>query len=334
MALNDTIYAYAVGRTRSLETRLLERGRLERMIDASSAEDVLKILAETDYAVAASELEDVFDFEKMLSAELNRAFAIIKNISPRPELIAAFLMRFDVHNLKVLFKEGYLGTDSGLLVGSGNLNLEGLKYAVRENDFRDLPGKLRAACEGLVEEFSLSRDPQVIDFALDKVLYEELLGMAKKSRSSFLQGLFSRQVDLINLKVLIRVKRMKLHQAVLKNVLIKGGSLQADFLTGLIDEPFETLISAFAMSDYAELVAEGVRCLTEGGSLTHLEKLADDYITAYLKNNKWNAFGLEPLVGYLWGKETEIKNIRLVMVGKINNLPAAAIRERLRDVYI
>jgi V/A-type H+-transporting ATPase subunit C len=33
-------------------------------------------------------------------------------------------------------------------------------------------------------------------------------------------------------------------------------------------------------------------------------------------------------------KENEIRIIRIIMVGKINNMPTDSIRERLRDVYV
>ncbi len=334
MALDDTIYAYAVGRVRSMETRLLDRSRYDRMIDAASAEEAVKVLAETDYANAVSELSDIHEFEKVLSAELKKAFNTILNISPRPDLIAALALRYDIHNLKVFFKAKYLGIKSDLMISAGMLDLEKLHQAVNEDDYRDLPEKLRHAAEKIIEEFIVNRDPQTIDLILDQVLYEQLMLLARENGSAFLKGLFVRQVDLINIKSLIRVKRMGLERDFLKKVLLPGGNLPLDRLTGLVDEPLETFITAFSMSDYAELIGEGVRDWLEKGTASRLEKLSDDYITAYLKKGKWTAFGLEPLVGYLWAKELEIKNIRLVLVGKINKLPAEAIRERLRDVYI
>lgn len=334
MALNDTMYAYAVGRIRVLETRLLDRGRLERMVDAASAEDALKILSETGYAAAISEMEDVHDFEKILSAELSRTFDAVVHMSPKPELIQALLLRFDLHNLKVLFKAGYLGLETDLLVPPRNLDPAKLKLAIKESDFSDLPEKLQVACEVIAEDFVINHDPQIIDLVLDKVHYEQMLLLARKNRSSFLEGLYVHQVDLVNLNMLIRAKRMGLTRDVLKNILVGGGNIKEEVLLSLVDESYENISATFATSDYGELVADGVRNWSERGSAAQFEKLADNFITAYLKKNKWRAFGLEPLVGYLWGKEIEAKNIRLVMVGKINNLPAEAIRERLRDVYV
>jgi len=77
-----------------------------------------------------------------------------------------------------------------------------------------------------------------------------------------------------------------------------------------------------------------VREWQEKGAITRLEKLSDDFITEYLRQSKRMPFGLDPLVGYLYAKEIEVKNIRLILVGKINGLPVEDIRERLRNVYI
>ncbi len=334
MLIDDTIYAYAVGRTRALETRLLDRSRFERMIDASSADDALKVLGESAYANAIAEMSDVHDFESILAAELRETFDLILKISPQPDLIAMMTLRYDVHNLKVLFKSKYLGIKSDLLIPIGSLELDKLELAVNEDDYRDLPEKLRLSAEKISEDFLVNRDPQVIDLLLDQVLYDQLIASARKNGISFLEGMFVRQIDLINLKSLIRVKRMGLNRELLKNILLPHGSIPNDRLTGMLDEPLESLITMLSMSGYADLASEGVRDWLDKGTASRLEKLSDDFITAYLKSGKWSPFGLEPLIGYLWAKEIEIKNIRLVLVGKINKLPAEAIRERLRDVYI
>ena len=49
MPSNDQ-YAYAVGRVRAMETRLLDRSKIDRMVEAKSAEEALKVLGESEYA--------------------------------------------------------------------------------------------------------------------------------------------------------------------------------------------------------------------------------------------------------------------------------------------
>ena len=56
------------------------------------------------------------------------------------------------------------------------------------------------------------------------------------------------------------------------------------------------------MSAYGPLVEDGVREWLDRKSLARLEKLADDFITAFLQRGKQTPFGLEALIGYLWAK--------------------------------
>lgn len=333
MQLSETNYAYAVGRIRSLETRLLDQNKLERMIDAPSPDEAMKVLAETDYSAAAAGLTTVHDFETMLQDEMNRTLELLLKICPQPEFIQMMALPFDVHNLKVLFKAKFLDMETELLLPLGTLAPEKVKFMVSEEDFRDFP-PLRDAAEEVVEQFAVKQDPQLIDLILEKALFETLLHQAREAGSSFLVGLFRRQVDLNNIKVFIRVKRMEKGRDFLRQVLLPGGLLSVDRFIGLLDEPLESLPLQLEMTDYAELIHEGVQQWQDKGSAVRLEKLSDDYITSYLQAGKGQAFGLEPLIGYLWAKEIEVKNIRLILVGKINKLPAGAIRERLRNVYV
>lgn len=334
MLIDDTIYGYAVARVKAMETRLLDQSHFERMINSSNTDEALKVLSETVYSAALAELEDAYNFEDILGDELSYTFNTVLNISPVPELIGMLALRYDVHNLKVLFKAKFLGVKSDLLIPVGSMELSKLEHAVSEDNYLFLPGKLRRAANNINEDFMLNRDPQIIDLILDQVLFEQLMDSARGYDSRFLEGLFVRQIDLTNLKTLIRIKRMGLNRDFLTRVLLPNGSISVHKLTAMIEEPVESLISLLAISDYAELVSEGVREWSEKGSASLLEKLSDNFITAYLKEGKWVPFGIEPLVGYLWAKEIEIKNIRIVLVGKINKLPAKSIRERMRDVYI
>ena len=52
-----------------------------------------------------------------------------------------------------------------------------------------------------------------------------------------------------------------------------------------------------------------------------------------IKDAKLEVFGPLPIIAYLYAKENEVKNLRLILVGKENNLPISAIRERMRMNY-
>ncbi|MGI6319094.1 MAG: V-type ATP synthase subunit C [Dethiobacteria bacterium] len=335
MPANETIYAYAVGRIRALETRLLDKGKLERMVEAVSGEEALKVLSETDYAGLVAGLTSIFDFEKILQEEVKNVFTLMQKMSPRPYLTDLMSLKYDIHNLKVLLKAKYLeGANDNILFPVGTMQLDKLRAMVEEEDFRDLPATLRDTVEQILDEFIVSRDPQIIDLLLDQTLYIMLITAAREARAAVLEGLFIREVDLANIKTFLRVKRIGRNKEFFKRAFLPQGSLPLDLFISLLEEPLEILVNRLAMSEYAVVVGEGVQEWQEKGTFTRLEKLTDDFILEYLQQGKRTPFGLEPLVGYIYAKEIEIKNIRLILVGKINGLPIEAIRERLRNVYI
>lgn len=328
-------YAYAVGRVRAMEAKLLDRGKIDRMVEAKSAEEALKVLGETEYAGYLTELGSVHDYEQLLDAELRRVYLELRKISPAPELIAFFARKFDYHNLKVLFKAARLAEKrQELLVReTGNIPLAELIRAVSEDSYVNLPPRMRQAAETLSEAFRLEPDPQLVDLLLDRALYEESAQTVESLDSPFLQEYFACLTDLLNIKTYLRVRRAGRGRELLEQALLPGGKLDVSGLVQLT-EPLEVLVDRLMYSRYASVVEEGVQTYQKTDSLTRFEKLADDFLLKSIKQAKYLTFGPEPLAGYLLAKENELKLIRIIMVSKINRLPTEEIKERLRDVYV
>jgi V/A-type H+-transporting ATPase subunit C len=93
------------------------------------------------------------------------------------------------------------------------------------------------------------------------------------------------------------------------------------------------MATKFTSSKYGEVVRIGLEEYIKTGKLSSLEKLSENYIMNNLKVAKYVAFGPEPIFAYIVAKETEIKIIRIIMVGKLNNVDTSVIRERVREVY-
>ncbi|MBP7072527.1 MAG: V-type ATP synthase subunit C [Clostridia bacterium] len=333
--MSENKYLYSVTRTRALETKLLDKAKIERMIEARNADEVIKILYETEYAGSISEMKSIDDYESVLSKELLNTYKLLAEISPVPELTNLFQMRYDIHNLKTLLKSSYLDEENDELLSEiGTIPVQQLKGMVKDKNFVDLDPVLRKCVEEVVGEFTVNPDPQLIDVALDKGLYNLMYKVARDNKSSFLTDYISAQIDLINIKSLVRVKSMGYGREFLKKVILDNGKLDYAFFSDIFDESLETLIDRLAYKDYGKVVEEGISNYMRTKSLTRFEKLSDDFIFELAKKGKYVAFGIEPLIGYLMAKENETKIIRMIMVGKINEIPNELIRERLRDVYV
>ncbi|MGE5630232.1 MAG: V-type ATP synthase subunit C [Caulobacteraceae bacterium] len=333
--MSENKYLYSVTRVRALETKLLDKAKIERMVDAKNADEVIKILYETDYAGSISEMKGIEDYETVLSKELSKTYEVMREISPAPELTDIFLFRYDIHNLKTLLKSSFLGEENDALLSSiGTIPLQKLKEMVKEKDFTDLDPMVRERVEEVVNEFTVNPDPQMIDIVLDRCLYNLMYKVANKNRSSFLTDYIAAQIDLANIKSFIRVKSMGYGRDFLNRVILQNGKLDYAFFNDIFEEPVDVLIERLAFKDYNYVVEEGISSYQKTKSLTRYEKLSDDFLFEIAKKGKYVAFGIEPLIGYLMAKENEIKIIRMIMVGKINEIPNELIRERLRDVYV
>ena len=64
-------YAYAVGRTRTVEARLLDRATVERMIDASDVHGAFKVLEEAGYAHVDSSAKDLLPIDAVSYTHLD-----------------------------------------------------------------------------------------------------------------------------------------------------------------------------------------------------------------------------------------------------------------------
>ncbi|MDD2495429.1 MAG: V-type ATP synthase subunit C, partial [Tissierellia bacterium] len=307
--IKETDYLFSTARVRSVEKYMLSREKAEKMIDAKTNDDALRILFECNYN--SGKVNDKIspnDYDSLLSQEHKRTYEFITSIAPEEESFNIFLYPYDYHNLKVLMKSEYLDIDSSeLLVDTGSIDLNTLKYAIKERDFSNLSENMSSAVSYIIEEFPKNKDPQLIDIILDKYLYDEMLKASKKINNKFINDYIVMQIDIINLKTYVRLKKMNKSWDFFTKVFIEGGKIPEQFFIKYYDETFEDFGDELFVYGYKETFLEGIEGLNESGKFTTLEKLFDNKIMEHVKSAKYISYGIEPLVAYLIAKENEIK---------------------------
>ncbi|HCW03840.1 MAG TPA: V-type ATP synthase subunit C [Clostridium sp.] len=333
--MNNMVFTSVIPRLRVLETRLLDKAKLDRMIDSNSPWEAVKVLQESEYAAHMSQVKRAEDYEEMLSAELKRVYKLLYEISPEKSVVDVMSVRYDYHNIKVLLKAKTLKEDfSQLLLPIGMVELDKLKAAVLNETYSDLPKIMASAIEEAQRDFLSTKDPQRIDIITDRYMFRHMLDIAKEIQNRFVENYVRSQIDLTNVKSLIRVKKQNKDRKFLKEVLIEGGNTDKDNLISLLMDNVESIAGKLSYADYIEPLRLGVEDYIKTGSLNSLEKLTDDYIVKIMKDAKYVSFGPEPVIAYIFAKENEIKLIRIIMVGKINGIDGEVIRERLRENYV
>jgi len=342
--LSNQSYAYAMGRVRAEERKMLARAQLERVADARTPQDAMRVLREAGYGAEGgeggpSEADYAGGYERMLADEHGKLVEFFKEVSPEPALLEVFLRREDYHNAKALLKAEFSGRApgeglEGVLSPNGLIEAAQLARWIRERAYAELPPMLSDAVRDAVAAYQATLDPQAIDVRLDKAAHANMLADAEALGNEYLTGLARIYIDLANIQAFLRVKAMKRGWEFMQGALIPDGTLDEALFARYFGDTPENFAAALPASTYGALCEEGARALAATGRFAALERGADDYVVGYARDAQVKRFeGPEILVGYLVAKLMEIKNVRIAMCCKQNGLPADATREMLRASY-
>ncbi|MBN1624016.1 MAG: V-type ATP synthase subunit C [Clostridia bacterium] len=323
--LPETRYAYAVARVRVAELNMLNRARLERMLESDTVDGALRVLHEAGYSESG-------DYEEILARETAFIYSYLREISPEPAMFDLFSYRYDSHNIKVLLKAEFSGLEeTSMLVDNGVFDKNNLSIMIRDRELGKLPREFSDAIHGAVDAFSRTRDPQVIDILIDRAYYILFSRLAKEAGCELLEELAAATIDISNLNSFIRIKGRMEDLDLLSRILISGGKIPVRRYLDAFGADIDAFLNEVKGHGYNTLVEIAIE---NKGRVTEFEKACDNFIIKMVGKFRYKAFGIGPLVGYMLGKETDIKNARIILVGKTNRINNDIIRERLRDSYV
>lgn len=322
--IRENDYLHLSARVRVLENHLLSHDRLERMLDARTAEEAAKVLTECGYrelgAVTPAGIEE------MLSEARKERFGELEKLTPDRQVLDLFRIKYDYHNVKVLLKAGYMGVSAQeLLSGAGRYEPAALAAATSQTN----PTLAQAAARA-GEVLSATGDGQQADLILDAACYTELLETAQAAGSAYMTDYVRTLIDAANLRTAVRVKRMGEGKELLERALIPGGKVNPAAIASA--EP-AALAALYGKTPLAAAAGEGAK-VAEGGSLTAFERLCDNAVTAAVREARKVPFGEQPVVAYLYAREAEETAVRIILNGKLAGLSRATMEERLRDAYV
>lgn len=327
--IKDTDYLAISARIRAMENTLLTRERMERILEARTEEEAVKILEECGY----SGLEDATPegIDASLLAARQEMLRDLGDSLPDQGFLDIFRLKYDYHNVKTLLKARLAGVKAEhILMNLGRISPQELTAAMESGDLDALPGLLGPAAAEAKEILDTTRDGQLSDIALDRWYYREMEAIAKASGSGFLEGFVRLQIDAANLRALVRTIRMGKNADFLKLVLLEGGHIAAEELLSVSAEKGSGLAELYAPTVFRAAAESGAAALG-GGPLTEFEKRCDDAVSTYLSDARFVPFGEQAVLAYLAARETEYTNLHILLLGRSMGLDPEVIRSRLRE---
>ncbi|MBP8613962.1 MAG: V-type ATPase subunit [Firmicutes bacterium] len=357
--MNDYLWANPVGRIRFIEKTLLTRSDLMRVLEAPTLESAQSVLRDSYYGPYVSKLDNANEFEPALEAAMRGIYEGILEIAPEPIIIDAYRARYDFHNLKALLKAEILGIepDEGAFSALGNFDIVALGHLVDEARTEDTTVKSRKKkrletddprekslyaiglelkdvyrdIAGRSSAKSLS--PFEVDSYIDKSYYSWIGKLYQKHGYYFLIQFIQREIDILNMKMLMRSYRLGISPGDFSMAVLEGGTIGADVLVGAFARGPKEVQAVYQGSELEGLARRGLSDLEKKEPLTRWEKECDDAISRVVKEAGKVALGPEPIFGYVFGREIESKNLRIIFSGKQSLVPESKIRERLREGY-
>jgi len=319
-------YAYAVGRVRALEVSLIDKQRFERLLKAG-IEEIGRILVDTDYSPSLSELLNSATFETVLQNEKQRILTLVDSLIYEENVRGFLHLEFDYFNARVLLKGKIFDRDvSDFLVPFGNLNIDEMKQVFDSEEYDKLPENLVEAIQNAISSYYNLKEPRMIDFSFDRAFIKHL---NTAGYPPFLQDYYRLLTDLTNFRSLLRWKVMELDRSRFRDVLLPGGFIQEGIFLDLIGEPVEQIPGVFSKWIYYPVFLEGTKYLNTNHSFIRYEAMVEKLLSTYIDKTRYLVFGVEPVIAYYLKKMKEIKNMRIILVGKFNGVEEEILAERL-----
>ncbi len=335
-------YGFAVGKVRVLETKIFGRPMYERLVDAGTFAEQQRILSDTVYGRYLDGAQVAADVERGLDQALDEFYGFLDEANLPAAVVNFFRERYDYQNLKGALKARLLGTPAdGLLVNLGTIPVEHFDAPLEDlpAPYRDLAehtleiarGESDGAAPGASARADAVGDAALatVDAEVDRAMFVELVRLARESKSSFLVGLAALQIDIANVKSLLRARLADVPATDALPLMLGGGSIGAKELAKLYTMP---LLEAGAR--LASLpVLSGIPA-AELADVSRLDVLADNIVVEYLRRARMVPIGAEPVIAYVMGREAEVRAVRTVLLGRLAGLPTELVRGRLRNLYV
>lgn len=327
--IKDIDYAYSVSRIHAVERSLLDRGKIMQIAEAKTVSDALRMIYDAGY-------KHEEDYEASFEAAVREAYELVYSMAPDPRIFDVFLIENDYYNLKVLLKAEFLDKNLDYLLNpSCRAGLDKIKEAVRERKGAEISDNFARAMDGALASFARDKNVQLVDMIIDKACFAERAQFAQETGNTFVIGLVQTQIDLINIRTMLRLRKMGKAYAFAKEAMLPGGSVSTDLLAMGVAEAKESVVQSFGLTKYGRLVADNAAAFDGGAeAMAALETACGDYLIDYMRSAKRVTFGVEPLVAYLFAKENEVKQLRIILVGKNSGMDSELLKRRLNIAYV
>ena len=351
-ARRSMLYVYCNATISAWEARLLPEARLMEFVDSPKVVNVLAGLDDTDYRTYLADIPrvediDVVAVERSLNANLSARYRELLEILPkeRKATIMRFVQRVDLWNLKVLLAaiHNKVPREKRLeeTVPSPAFPRERLELLASAENFEELLeyfkgteyfNVLAAALEDY-KKLGLTAVLSALDRHYYTALWKDVL--SKKAQRSVLKVVLGYEIDAVNIKLILRLKKEGVSpDEIVKRLILPSHELSEGMLRAMITaDDIPSAIRTISRTTYGPVLLQALPQFEATGSLFTLEKALDEGL---FRVCKWlsvtQLFSIAPVITHIYLKWAEFRNLRAIIRLKADKVEPEKIKETLVKV--
>jgi len=337
-------YPYTYVRTTVMRSLLLKKEDYDKIMKMSLSE-IANLLQESDYKDEINELAAKYSgaelVERALSKNLARRFKKLKRISPYELnlLISAYLNREDIFNIKTILRGKYTNTDDSetesLLIPVGTLSKRYLAELLKKKTIEEILKNIQIIdfrhIAKAYDSFKKNNMLIEIENALDRHYYNETLNFVSRipKQGALFKEFLEAEIEVLNILTILRLKKENLSKdEIEKYIFVKNKT--AFFGELLKSRSIEEILSALEKSKYGRIIRDAIKKFNESRSLIPIEMSLYRYLLGKsMLLQHQHPLSVDIILGYMFAKEIEARNLRVIAKGKQLSLPNEFIESQL-----
>lgn len=331
----ETRWCYISGRIKAVERDLISQSHYQSLISSQYHHDLIRAFSDTYYKGLFRQEEDLFRYDEIINMDIDERLGWIQKYSPQTLVHDLFKVRTDLQHLKEGIKSYVSTLHQDRMVNEKEIMQDDLFHSLSSGP-DGIPIEYEDALHAIVKKYKERKTLQSIDFEADRQMLAILYRIANGSESDLIKRYFYSFIDLKNLCALWRLKAIGQQRELMRDILFihPESHLTLNDMECLYDRDHNKWAAELSSCGYQDIFSLEKTMVHGTIHLVEIERKCDDFLNDIVKGAKYIPFGVEVVFGYMAGFLTEVLNIKIIIVSKLNHLSEEVIRAKLRQVYV
>ena len=340
-------YPYTYVRTAVMKSLLFRKEDYHKMLKMDFNE-IAKFLQDSNYKKNINELATAYSGADLLELALNRnlaeSFKKLIRISSYEIglLIKEYAVRKDIDDIKTILRGKFTNTDERTIINSitaaGTLSHDFLVSLLKKDSIEEILKNnkivdfalLKEGLKDLNEKNSLASIENLFDryYYTHLILFSQIL----PKEGNLFRNFLLEEVEISNILMLLRLKKAKFGTDVAKDfIILSGDKLKDSKIMSLASlDDLEDLLKILEKTKYKNVLAKGIEEFRKNGSLIALEaELYKHLLKQSVLFMHQHPLSINVILGYMFAKDIETRNLRIIVKGKQLGLNEEFIESQL-----